>query len=1056
MKKDFYSLFNIEEKEKSSVLIFLFQSVFLGIFYGAFDVGAHALFLNVYPASMIPKAYVISGIVGIILTTIYARLQSRYSFSRLAIFNLLFISILTVILRVLFQITESPWIVFLVFIMMGPLNIMALLGFWGTIGRMFTLRQGKRLFGVIDTGQIFGAILSTFAIPVLITFGFEQKNLLLLSSVSVFFAFVIQIIISFKYNLNQEIQKDVKKIKNRLPELLKDKYVLHMAIFIVMSMLSAFFIQYSFLSVTKDNYPDPDNLTEFLGAFTGSLLLFTFLFKTFVYSKLMKTYGLKVSILISSFLLGIFSIVAVLIGTFLGYSSTASGFIFFFLIIALSRLFSKALKDAVEAPSFKILYQSLKAEIRYDVQAYVDGTINEIAALSAGLMLAFLGLFEFFKLIHFSYSLIIILIIWFIVSRKLYSEYKLSLQKSLAEYKGKKHDESELVFVVDKSLDSDSVTDQQVLSSMNVFFELHPFKYEHRLEQLAINNKGKIGENALTKILDYKFIGSAFNIKDKIKINPESSNNERFNLLIEKFGKKIDKSPEPSQVIQYTKSKISEEKIVAAYLIGKYYNESYYIYLKALLRDLDKEVKIAAIKAITLNKQVDFCQLIIEYLEINGLYQYANDSLVTIGEGALPYLDQAFYKTGTTECVLKRIVKIIGEIGGNQAIKILVKKLDHPKKEILKQVLIALKNCNFKTDEQSISIIHQIIEVQIGVIGWNISALNTLREANKFGFLNDALQEEQKENYDTLFLLLSLAYDPKSIMHVKENIESGTTEGISYALELLDLFIYDEIKPKLFPIVEDISISEKIQELQNFYPIERFNISDLLISIINRDINNISVWTKACALYAFSEIVDSQVPDDVVAHLFNSNNILRQTAAYTISIINRSHFDSISYRIQNKYLEEFENIFNYADFDRNNLLIEKIFYLKSVSYLKNIKGVILIELAENLFTLNFDNPKEEIFEVPEINNKILFTRYGQLTIKSNNSEISLSGNEIFDFRDFPDKLLTNITLIKDEHTLIYYINRNDLFINMFDYQEIEISILNWINDKYKIETPKEN
>ena len=1056
MKKDFYSLFNIEEKEKSSVLIFLFQSVFLGIFYGAFDVGAHALFLNVYPASMIPKAYVISGIVGIILTTIYARLQSRYSFSRLAIFNLLFISILTVILRVLFQITESPWIVFLVFIMMGPLNIMALLGFWGTIGRMFTLRQGKRLFGVIDTGQIFGAILSTFAIPVLITFGFEQKNLLLLSSVSVFFAFVIQIIISFKYNLNQEIQKDVKKIKNRLPELLKDKYVLHMAIFIVMSMLSAFFIQYSFLSVTKDNYPDPDNLTEFLGAFTGSLLLFTFLFKTFVYSKLMKTYGLKVSILISSFLLGIFSIVAVLIGTFLGYSSTASGFIFFFLIIALSRLFSKALKDAVEAPSFKILYQSLKAEIRYDVQAYVDGTINEIAALSAGLMLAFLGLFEFFKLIHFSYSLIIILIIWFIVSRKLYSEYKLALQKSLAEYKGKKHDESELVFVVDKSLDSDSVTDQQVLSSMNVFFELHPFKYEHRLEQLAINNKGKIGENALTKILDYKFIGSAFNIKDKIKINPESSNNERFNLLIEKFGKKIDKSPEPSQVIQYTKSKISEEKIVAAYLIGKYYNESYYIYLKALLRDLDKEVKIAAIKAITLNKQVDFCQLIIEYLEINGLYQYANDSLVTIGEGALPYLDQAFYKTGTTECVLKRIVKIIGEIGGNQAIKILVKKLDHPKKEILKQVLIALKNCNFKTDEQSISIIHQIIEVQIGVIGWNISALNTLREANKFGFLNDALQEEQKENYDTLFLLLSLAYDPKSIMHVKENIESGTTEGISYALELLDLFIYDEIKPKLFPIVEDISISEKIQELQNFYPIERFNISDLLISIINRDINNISVWTKACALYAFSEIVDSQVPDDVVAHLFNSNNILRQTAAYTISIINRSHFDSISYRIQNKYLEEFENIFNYADFDRNNLLIEKIFYLKSVSYLKNIKGVILIELAENLFTLNFDNPKEEIFEVPEINNKILFTRYGQLTIKSNNSEISLSGNEIFDFRDFPDKLLTNITLIKDEHTLIYYINRNDLFINMFDYQEIEISILNWINDKYKIETPKEN
>ena len=317
----------------------------------------------------------------------------------------------------------------------GIVLIMALLGFWGAVGRMFSLRQGKRLFGLIDSGQIFGAILSTFAIPVLISVGFAQKNLLFLSSVSVMCAFIMQIIISVKYNLNQETIKKEKKRK-RLPELLKNKYVLYMSIFVIMSMLAAFFIQFTFLSVTKENYPDHNDLAEFLGAFTGSLLLFTFLFKTFLYSKLMKTYGLKVSVIISSFLLGIFTVIAVVIGSVFGYTTASASFMFFFLIISLSRLFSKALKDAVEVPAFKIMYQSLKAEIRHDVQAYVDGTINEIAALFAGLLLATLSLFEFFKLIHFSYSLILILVIWFFIARKLYVEYKISLQKSLAEYKG--------------------------------------------------------------------------------------------------------------------------------------------------------------------------------------------------------------------------------------------------------------------------------------------------------------------------------------------------------------------------------------------------------------------------------------------------------------------------------------------------------------------------------------------------------------------------------------------------------------------------------------------
>ncbi|HAF30123.1 MAG TPA: hypothetical protein DCG75_13865 [Bacteroidales bacterium] len=1040
MKKNVYAIFNIEQEEKVSVSLFLIQSVFLGIFYGAFDVGAHSLFLNSYPASMIPKAYVISGIVGIILTTIYARLQSRYKFSTVAIFNLIFISISTALLRVLFQYTESDWLVFLIFIMMGPLNIIALLGFWGAVGRMFSLRQGKRLFGLIDSGQIFGAILSTFAIPILISVGFEQKNLLFLSSVSVMCAFVFQIIISIKYNLNQVVAKKEKK-KNRLPELLKNKYVLHMSIFVVMSMLAAFFIQFSFLSVTKENYPDHNDLAEFLGAFTGSLLLFTFLFKTFLYSKLMKTYGLKVSVLISAFLLGIFTVIAIVIGSVFGYTTASASFMFFFLVISLSRLFSKALKDAVEVPSFKILYQSLKAEIRHDVQAYVDGTINEIAALSAGLLLAALSLFEFFKLIHFSYSLFFILIIWFFVARKLYIEYQISLQKSLAEYKGKTDKIESVSDFIDQNINDRSIDHYQLTSGLDIDFDLHPLKFEEKLDRLTSSDNTIIKSYVSNKVSESKLF-------DSLQLITE--NNDVIPKLLNRVEIKIDKSPGAEKLIHLSKSKGTDERILAAYLIGKFYEPSLFVYLKALLRDLQLPVKISAIKAATKTKNIEFCPLIIDYIDTNGLIPYVYDSMISFGEDALSTIDLYFYKTGISHRIMLRIVKLIGEIGGEKAKNLLTKKLDHPNEEVLNYVLDALKETEFKADEKTITQIHQIIEKHIGVVGFNIAAQATLNETPGFEYLKEALNEEITSNYNLLYLLLSLAYDSKSIMHVKDNIESGTTEGISYALELLDLFIYEELKPKLFPVVEDISIIEKIKQLQNYYPIEKLTFNELIISLINKDINETNIWTKVCAIYAFSEIENTEIPNDLIAHLFNPHEILRETAGVVIHRIDKNLMHTIGKRLNPTYKEELDNTLDLLNSSENHLLVEKTWFLKSTEYFKNVEGRYMYELAKSMNNLLFESYELSDIIVSDLKDKVLLIKGSSilLTIDDEKS-FDLVEGELYDMNEILKDAKRKVSIKKQDDVTIFYVEKNDLIYNMFDFQKIEMAIINWINSKIR-------
>lgn len=1034
MRKYFYSILNLEDKEGLSVFLFLIQSVFLGIFYGAFDVGAHALFLTVYPATMIPRAYVISGIAGIILTSLYARIQNRISFSKLAFLNLLFISLSTALLRLLFQFTESNWLIFLIFIMMGPLNIIALLGFWGAVGRIFTLRQGKRLFGLIDSGQIFGAILSTFAIPILIAVGFQQKNLLFLSSVSIIGALLMQLIISFKFNLNTLISKAAKKQK-RLPELLKNRYILYMSVFVVLSMLTAFFVQYSFLSVTKENYPDHNDLTEFLGAFTGSLLLFTFLFKTFLYSKLMKTYGLRTSIIISPFLLGIFTVLAVGIGSLWGYTAASASFIFFFLIISLSRLFSKALKDAVEVPSFKILYQSLKVEIRHDVQAYVDGTINEIAALASGLLLAVLGLFEFFTLIYFSYALLIILVVWFFFARKLYAEYKTSLEKSLAEFKIDEVFENDFSDFINGNIEGVNISRLNLLQGLEISSSLNPLYFENNIGKLLNSNNKNIREYAQKKLVDLKLINEHIKLDNDTEI---AVDNEKYNDVLIK-AKQSSGNVTTTELIKLSKARSTDERILAAYLITKNYNEELFVYLKALIRDIQTPVKIAAIRAVTKLKIEKLCPYIIDYLDSEDLYAYAYGSILEFNETALNYLDLVFYKSGTSHRVLLRILRLMTDIGGEKSKEYLLKKIDHPNEEVLKFVLLGLQKCNFKADESNINKVHQIIENHIGVMAWNLSANYTLSEIEGFNELKDAFNEEMTSNFKLLYLMLSLAYDSQSVMHAKENIESGTSEGASYALELLDLFISDELKPKLFPVVEDISLSEKISFLQDFYPITKLSLKELLLDTINRDVNYISQWTKACAINAIQELEKPEISDDLIAHLFNPSTLLRETSAVVVQKINTERYIAVEERLDENYKEGLDFIFENEKNNSDYLLFQKTLFLKSIEYFKTVQGKYLCQLANIMFEFKSEEIEYSGYVDQDLKDKFFIVKGQDVRIGDGEQWELLEQQNVYTLNNFN---FQNVQFLYNrDNATIYIIDKKQLLEIIFDFTDIEISIL---------------
>jgi AAA family ATP:ADP antiporter len=913
MRDKLLALLGIEFGEESMVTMLLMQSVFIGIFFGAFDISAHSLFLSIFDEKMMAKGYVVSGVAGIILTSLYTWFQTRMQFKNFAVLNLVIVSSLTVLLWIALILSPEKWVIFVVFIMFGPLNILAMLGFWGTAGRLFSLRQGKRLFGLVDAGLIIGIILSCYTIPVLLSIEFKSHNILLIAAFSVFVATVIQILTGKRFNLvsatGEQKGKAATDKESILTVFRKEKYTRVMAIFIALSVMTAFFVQYSFMAVTREQYPAEADMARFLGIFTGSMMIFTLLVKLLVFSYLIRNYGLKTCLAISPVLVAAFTAIAILIGMLMGYTpESTSGFVIFFLLLALSRLFSKSLKDSIESPSFKVIYQTIDEKIRYEVQSGMDGTVNEIAALSSGLLLAGLGVLSFIKLIHFSFVLLFIIILWIIFALKLYTEYRNSIRRAL-ETAG----HSSAV----------GLPESKDLRLQRVFSTEHEFRKDYF--RLIAGDYARVEQNTnnlyFEKIIDYSLSGQDINLVPvlrKIATRPDLDENIRrkagdYAVLIESKAIAVknadDRSSEARKILAGTRMPQTTE-------------------ILRLLRDSLVESKRCAIYMIGKFKIADMLPEVCGCINIPGLEKDVTSVLSSFGSTAAEELMRFSLASSGNLDTSKIIIRLLGKSFTPETCNFLFSRLWSHSRQIRETALKCLIDCDFRASGDEKDRLHQLITDTIGIMSWNLSAKICLEKSND-KYLPAILKKEMDRWNRFLFDILSITYDSGSIKKIKENLDRETVESVNYALEMIDIVVDDSIKPKLIAIVDVASDEEKLKNLNQFYPTEVPEYNRLIEAIINRDYNLLNLWTKACTLRSLKEIEGDDMAESVSALLFSPEPILYEEAARLIARSGSNIFRSVSMRIPESLRIRLDRIVS-GECEESDLLFEKNLFLTNI------------------------------------------------------------------------------------------------------------------------------
>jgi AAA family ATP:ADP antiporter len=950
MKERLFQLLGIEHGEESMVSMLLMQSVFLGIFYGAFDISAHSLFLAIFDEKIMARAYVVSGFAGIILTGLYTWLQARIRFRNFAITNLVFVTLLTFFLWIALLLSPSKWIIFFVFVMLGPLNILAMLGFWGTTGRLFSLRQGKRLFGLVDVGLIIGVILSCYSVPVLLSLHFESHNILLISVGSILVAAVIQILIGNKFTFAAGKTEKNDKKKSGISIFREDPYIRVMGIFIALSVVTAFFVQYSFMAVTREQYPVEEDMARFLGFFTGSMMIFTLLIKILAFSYLIRNYGLKTCLAISPFLVAGFTAIAIVIGMLMGYTPAAtSGFLIFFLLMALSRLFSKSLKDSIESPSFKVIYQTIDEKIRYEVQSGIDGTVNEIAALASGLLLAGLGALSFVKLIHFSWVLFGLIMVWIYFAFRLYVEYRNSIRKSL-----------EAVTTGEKALlNAGSLHKLKNRAAGAVQFKLEYYK-------IITGDHSSLDKSENKWFLEH--------------IVNQAADRHDLNLL--PLLKKIIAKPGTDEVLKHKSAEVinqievskgdyrkpvtldhretEDDKIINARKIIAGQRLPQTTEILRLLRDNNIESKRHAIYMIGKFGMKDMLSEVCACLSIPGLEADATIIIDSFGPEASTELQRFYLSTSGNLNTARTILRLLGNSDSMENTMFMFARLWSNSRQLKEAALKCLTSVGYKAGVEEMDRLNQLISEIIGMITWNISAQFCLAKNN-----DEALLEVIKKETNTwnafLFDILSITYDSGSLAKIRANIESGTVESVNYALEMIDIVIDESIKAKLVSLIDAVPDEEKLKNLHQFFPGEVPKYDQLIEDILNRDYNLTSIWTKAFTLRHITALPGGNTMESVIALLFSPEKILQEEAACLIGRTDKSLFSDVLKRIPEGQSGRIGRIVS-GDLPAGEFMFEKVKFLSGL--FRNIPEDELLFIAG--FLKYYTNPDlKAIKEIPD-------------------------------------------------------------------------------------------
>jgi len=435
----------------------------MGIFISFYFILVNDLFPRQVGISNLSLAFVASGVLGYIISFLYNKTEARLGFMKAAtIFTFLFSVCVGLICFFYISKIHTKVVVFMAYTWFWVASNYLNLVFWKIPALYFDLGENKQYNGWISTGEVMSSIV---AYSLVFLFKFNDYILLSISGLSMLAFLILFVIIRIRLNKiipKKTNNKPVTAEKISLGTIWKNDYFKFILGAIFFAIVIQLLVDYSLLDATAHELTDVKERKGFLAFWYMIMRILEFILKTVISRIIIKELGLFV---------GLISIISALslivIG---GLISVTTGFSSSIVIFStLNKVLERSIFRSIYAPTINILYQAYPIEMRSVSQNYADGYGKTFGQITAGILILAISQLNTFNVrILLVFGLIsVILLLWFLVSKKLIKQYKLELGELIIRLK--KNSEREILALLPLNLDNatNNIADQKLLTLFN-------------------------------------------------------------------------------------------------------------------------------------------------------------------------------------------------------------------------------------------------------------------------------------------------------------------------------------------------------------------------------------------------------------------------------------------------------------------------------------------------------------------------------------------------------------------------------------------------------------
>ncbi len=1048
MYKKLLGRLNIDSGEVVFTILLTLSAFVLGVFLCTYDIIAHALFFEKWKQEDFALVYVFSGSLGIILFFIYSFLHKRISFKLFHFLTSLLIVLVAGFFITYYFISPGDYSTFFLLVSMFPVNLLALLIFWRYQRKILLPEQTKRIFPVLETGLIAGIAVAAFSTVLLLRI-YDYHVLAVISVLFLLIFFVSQFPMNVYHYVSKNFnhrKENIVPVRSSLFILLSTKYTRNLLFFALVSAILGYYLHFGFINLSRIRFVEVEKFSMFYGLFIGTMFVFIWLVDKILVHRILYSYDSPYSIVLLPVGLLFFYILSMIGTLILRRYSNINPLTYLIILFGINKIAYETSKNVIQLPSLRTLYRTLDIRFLQIIYPRIEGMIVMLGlAITGGILIGIYKLIS--DLILFLAFGSVLTIVWFWLSVKVVKLYKSALQESYRKLRinrGKYQLTESYTEKIRKILVGDDPV--KVINAMQVSARIEPLTYEKGLQRMLANPQPIIQEYVLHCINEESLLELLPELKKIQPVTEESK--EMLSRIIQEFEKRELLLARGFDLDQLVNSRNVKDRVLAADIIGARKDVTYTSALINLTREFEPDVKIAAVKAMARMSNADHSYLLIEFLMSPEYRAYAFEALIQIGDPALDYLERLFINPNTDDNILSHVIRIYGKVGTSKAIELLLNKLENQSRRITLDTIAALHEANFQANSINVHRILNIIVRTINVIGWDYLVYISLPDKERYYELKLAYLEEIYKNNDLLFDLLALAYNARTIKEIQELLEQGSSADISHAIELLDHFVYEDIKPVLFPVVENISAKERVRRLQYYFPIESMTEQEMISSTLTRDYNILSIYPRICAMQLALEMSEFEVNQELIANLFHPNRLLREVAAMVIHKMDPELYENVSQRLDSHIQYELKDTLLSVENKDKLLLIEKFNILKNTEKLSSMREGILIEFAQAFKEIKFE-PGSSIDLSQHMKDYTLFLLVsGTFTLTGSDIQlVEKQENKLFYSNVLVNSGITHLKF--DEETILLAIDYYTIETLLFDHMEVANCVLSCV-EQFKL------